>query len=129
MLSHFPGGHDLKFDTEEDGADLDTVCVVNTIRAQLNPVQPGILRKEMAEDPVLAQVISSTQEGWPNKPLRMFTYQKANAIQPFQRIASSLHVTHRCLPYGFCMVIPRSLPRQILEIVAKDEAVCTNTSY
>eukprot|EP00731_Ephydatia_muelleri_P005173 Em0002g1349a len=54
-LSRLPFGPDPSFDGEEGDADMDTVCAIRTISLQLNPMDPGVLAKESAKDPVLAK--------------------------------------------------------------------------
>ena len=62
-LSRLPFGPDPSFDGEEGDADMDIVCAIRTISLQLNPMDPGVLAKESAKDPVLAKVMLFTREG------------------------------------------------------------------
>ena len=59
-LSRLPMGPDTDFDSEEEDADVDTVCTIRTISLQLNPTDQGVLAKESAKDPVIANVIRYT---------------------------------------------------------------------
>jgi len=64
-LSRLPVGPNFKFDEEEDGDDMDTICTIRLISQQLKPTDPGVLLKETLKDPVLSTVIRYTREGWP----------------------------------------------------------------
>ena len=55
------------FNGEESEADVDTVCTIRVISLQLNPSDPGVLAKEFAKDPVIANVMLYCREGWPAK--------------------------------------------------------------
>ena len=61
-LSRLPIGLNNKFDEKEEGEDIDMVCSINLIGSQLNPTDPGILKKETAKDPVLSTVMRYMKE-------------------------------------------------------------------
>ena len=64
-LSRNPVGEDSNFNREDSGANIDTVCTVRMINRQINSVDPRVITKESARDPVLSTVIRYTRDGWP----------------------------------------------------------------
>ena len=64
VLSRLPAGVDTVFDAEEDADDVDTVCMVKSLRVQVRPSDPTPLESETAKDPVLTKVMRFTREGW-----------------------------------------------------------------
>ena len=116
-LSRLPVGPDEQFDREEDGADVDMVCIIKTIGKQLNPMKIGTLAKETAKDPVLSQV---SREGWPEKinscPDKG-TYTEDFSVKAFKKLGNSLSLLNGCLLYGSRVVIPLSLQPQVLELL------------
>ena len=118
-LSCLPPGPDTKFDSEEEDADVDTVCTIKSISLQLNPTDPGVLAKESAKDPVIDNVIRFTREGWPSKasPGEM---QKDYSIEDFRKLSDSLSTAHGCLLYGSRVVMPPTLQPQVLQLLHLD---------
>lgn len=116
-LSRLPAGPDAKFDGEEHGADIDTVCTIKTISLQLNPIDPGALARESKKDPVISTIIRYTKEGWPPQDSREQSDTKKHSVQDFKKIAASLSHANGCLFYGARVVIPESLQPQILQIL------------
>eukprot|EP00731_Ephydatia_muelleri_P033172 Em0025g128a len=115
-LSRLPVGPDTDFDSEEEDADVDTVCTIRTISLQLNPTDQGVLEKESAKDPVIANVIRYTREGWPPKA-SSGEIQRDYSIEDFRKLSDSLLAAHGCLLYGSRVVIPPSLQRQVLQLL------------
>ena len=113
-LSRLPVGPDARFD-EEDNADVDTVCIIKTVSLQLDPTDPGTMAKESAMDPVIANVMRFTREGWPPKDRREGS--KDDDIEDFRKLAVSLSTAHRCLLYSSRLVIPHSLRPQVLQLL------------
>ena len=74
-LSRLPVGPDASFDEGEDDADVDTVCTIKTVSLQLDPTDPGTMAKESAKDPVIANVMRFTREGWPPKDKGMLAWR------------------------------------------------------
>ena len=114
-LSRLPVGPDARFDEEEDNADVDTVCIIKTVSLQLDPTDPGTMAKESAKDPVIANVMRFTREGWPPKDRREGS--KDDDIEDFRKLAVSLSTAHGCLLYGSRLVIPHSLRPQVLQLL------------
>ena len=113
-LSRLSSGPDNDFDGEENEADVDMVRAIKAIDSQLNPTDPGVLAKASSRDPVIANVMRFTREGWP--PLT--ETQDQAGMEDFRRISSSLSTTvHGCLLYGSRVVIPRSLQVPVLHIL------------
>ena len=56
-LSHLPEGQDLKFDEEEQGAGVSTVCTIKVISLQLDTLEPGLLAKECRKDPIMSVIM------------------------------------------------------------------------
>ena len=112
-LSRLPSGPDNDFDGEEKEADVDMVCAIKTIDSQLNPTDPGVLAKESSRDPVIANAMRFTREGWPPQT----ETQDQAGMEAFRRISSSLSTVHGCLLYGSRVVIPRSLQVPVLHIL------------
>ena len=57
VLSRLPDGVDTVFDAEEDAEDVDTVCMVTSLRFQVRPSDPASLVTKTAKDPVLTKVM------------------------------------------------------------------------
>ena len=114
-LSRLPVGPDASFDEEEDEADVDTVCTIKTVSLQLDPTDPGTMAKESAKDPVIANVMRFTREGWPPKDKREASND--GSIEDFRKVAVSLSTAHGCLLYGSRVVIPLSLRPQVLQLL------------
>lgn len=110
-------GPNLNFDREEDGEDVDTVCMIKTISTQLNPTDPGILKKETAKDAVLSGVMRFTRERWPTNTDDNQGATEGYQIKDFKKLCTSLSVYNRCLLYGARIVISLSLQRQVLQIL------------
>ena len=137
-LSRLPVGPDFQFDGKECSADVDCVCTVKTISLQLNPGDPGVLKKETAKDSVLATVMRNIREGWPQSKIRVekqVNEESGYGADAFKKICNSLSVSNGCLFYGTRVVIPLSLQPQVLEILhlghfghAADEAAGKNSS-
>ena len=115
-LSHLPVGPDVNFDGEEGDADMDTVCTIKTVSLQLNPTDPGTLAKESTKDPLIANVMRYTREGWPPKDVSNGSL-KNNTLEIFRKLSVSLSTTHGCLLYGSRVVIPPSLRSQVLQLL------------
>ncbi|KAL5505229.1 hypothetical protein EMCRGX_G006631 [Ephydatia muelleri] len=86
----FHSGPDQNFDGEEEVADVDTVCYIKTIGSQLNPTDPGVLVKESSRDPVIANVIKFTREGWPLKPDIQDQAHGKHSTEDYRKISTSL---------------------------------------
>ena len=126
VLSRLPSGKDPLFDTKEDEDDTDTVCIIRLISDQLNPLRPGVLAKETTKDPVLAQVVRFTREGWPPKSMSSNTNSQDTegedgthdyTLNDFRRLEVSLSTLDNCLFYGSRVVIPTTLQRQVLDLL------------
>lgn len=115
-LSRLPMGPDTLFDEEEERADVDTVCTIKTISLQLNPLDPGTLAKESAKDPVTANIMRYTREGWPPKRGSEDIHGDTT-VEIFRKLAVSLSTAHGCLLYGSRVVIPPSLQPQVLQLL------------
>ena len=109
-LSRLPVGSDNKFDREERGADVSTVCAVEIINQQLNPTTPGLLAKESRKDPVIATVMRHVKEGWPHTIA-------SKEILHYKRLEDSLIVEKGCLFLGARIVVPEKLRDQVLQLV------------
>lgn len=109
-LSRLPAGLDNKFDREEQGADVSTVCAVRVIDKQLNPTRPGLLAKESRKDPVIATVMRYVKEGWPHT-------ETSKDILHYKRLEDSLTVEKGCLFLGARIVVPDKLRDQVLQLI------------
>ena len=89
------------------------ICAIKTIGSQLNPTDPGVLAKETSWDPVIANVMRYTREGWPPQS----ETQDQVGIEDFRKISSSLSTAHGCLLYGSRVVILLSLQVPVLQIL------------
>lgn len=69
---------------------MDTVCYIKTIGSQLNPTDPGVLVKESSRDPVIANVIKFTREGWPLKPDIQDQAHGKHSTEDYRKISTSL---------------------------------------
>lgn len=116
-LSRLPSGPDQQFDREEEEADVDTVCCIKTIGSQLNATDPGVLTKESSRDPVIANVIRFTREGWPAKSEIQDQAHGAHSMEDYRKISTLLSSVHDCLLYGARVVIPPCLQTQLLQIL------------
>ena len=112
-LSRLPAGPDTTFDDGEEEADVDTVCIINTISLQLNPLEPGVLAKESNKDSTISNVMRYTREGWPQKG----GLEEDTTLEIFQKLAVSLSTAYGCLLYGSRVVIPSSLRPQVLQLL------------
>eukprot|EP00731_Ephydatia_muelleri_P012616 Em0006g1510a len=115
-LSRLPAGPDATFDSEESEADIDTVCTIKVISLQLNPADPGVLAKESAKDPVIANVMRYCREGWPVKAMPDDQAQEYS-VEQFRKLSVSLSTVHGCLLHGTRVVIPPTLQPQVLELL------------
>ena len=119
-LSRLPSGADTQFDEKESNADTDSICTIKTIALQLNPRDPGILKKETAKDSVLSTAMRYTREGWPLGKIQKETQVADNiayTVDNFKKIRDSLTVSNGCLFYGARVCIPVSLQLQVLDIL------------
>ena len=116
VLSRLPAGPDITFDGEESEADVDTVCTIRVISLQLNPTDPGVLAKESAKDPVIADVMRYCREGWPTKATSDDQVQDYS-VEQFRKLSVSLSTLHGCLLHGTRVVVPPSLQPQVLELL------------
>jgi len=116
-LSRLPQGPDEIFDGEEKDADIDTICMIKTISVQIKPVDSTLLVKETSKDPILAQVMRYTREGWPPKSSTNNDTTNGYSIEDFRKIRYSLSLVHGCLLHGSRVVIPTSLQPQVLQIL------------
>ena len=116
VLSRLPAGPDITFDGEESEADVDTVCTMRVISLQLNPTDPGVLAKESAKDPVIANVMRYCREGWPTKATSDDQAQDYS-VEQFRKLSVSLSTLHGCLLHGTRVVVPPSLQPQVLELL------------
>ena len=101
-LSRLPVGPDVNFDGEEGDADMDTVCPIKTVSLQLNPTDPGTLAKESTKDPLIANVMHYTREGWPPKDVSNGSCKTIH----WRFFASCPFLSHGCLLYRSRVVIP-----------------------
>ena len=115
-LSHLPVGPDVNFDGEDSDEDVDTVCTIKTVSLQLNPTDPGTLAKESTKDPLIANVMRYTREGWPPKDVSNGSLQN-DTLEIFRKLSVSLSTTHGCLLYGSRVVTPPSLRPQVLQLL------------
>jgi len=116
-LSRLPQGPDDIFDGEETDADIDTICTIKLISMQIKPLDSTLLIKETSKDPVLANVMRYTREGWPSKSSTDYDASKGYCIDDFRKIRNSLSTVHGCLLHGSRVVIPTSLQPQVLQIL------------
>ena len=116
VLSRLPAGPDIMFDGEESEADVDTVCTIRVVSLQLNPTDPGVLAKESAKDPVIADVMRYCREGWPTKATSDDQVQDYS-VEQFRKLSVSLSTLHGCLLHGTRVVVPPSLQPQVLELL------------
>jgi transposase InsO family protein len=108
-LSRLPVGDDAIFDGEEDREDSNTVCIVEGISRQLDPVNPRLLQKESGKDPIISTVMRYCKEGWPNV--------LQDSAKPFQKLVDSLSTENGCLFAGSRIVVPERLRRQVLDLL------------
>ena len=116
-LSRLPAGPDDHFDRKESRDDVDVVCMIKTIGQQLKPLDPEVLIKESAKDPVLAQVMRYVREGWPPLTTSQTCSSVTYTTKDFQKVSEWLSTTNGCLLYGSRVVVPESLQRQVLSIL------------
>ena len=117
-LSRLPVGPDKHFDEEEEDSDVDIVCMVKTISMQIsNSVESALLTKETKNDPILANVMRYTREGWPHKSPGDDDVQNGYSVEDFRRIHTSLSTVHGCLLHGNRVVIPSKLQPQVLQLL------------
>ena len=120
-LSRLPKGPDTIFDSYEDGADVDTICTIQSISKQLKPTDPGILRKETEKDKVLATIMRFCREGWPKSEKEWNQFTRENnfnfSVKTFKRLRDSLSSESGCLLYGTRIVIPQTLQSQVLNLL------------
>ena len=117
-LSRLPCGPDKRFDGEEKDADIDTICMIKTISMQVSKSINGkLLAKETAKDPVLANVMRYTREGWPPKSKTDASPTDGYTEEDFRKLAHSLSTLHGCLLHGTRIVIPATLQAQVLELL------------
>ena len=109
-LSRLPSGPDSDFDGEEKDADIDTVCAIKVISAQLIPTKPGILVSETSRDPILSAVLRYVREGRPHQ-------LESEDLAQFRKLESSLSAQNGCLFHGTRVVIPSSLQDQVLHLL------------
>ena len=110
-LSRLPFSPDPSFDGEEGDADMDTVCAIRTISLQLNPMDPGVLAKESAKDPVVAKVMLFTQEGWSPKAepedhysVEIFSFTfKSSWLSAYTAPESSFHLAFNLKCWNSCI--------------------------
>ena len=48
--------------------DINTVCLISSIGAQLSPTQPGVMKNKTAKDPILSKLKRYILEGFSPKP-------------------------------------------------------------
>jgi len=116
-LSRLPVGPDASFDGEECDADIDTICMINTIGMQIKPIDSAVLAKETSKDPVLSKIIRYTREGWPPKSHASREENQGYSVEDFRRMSTSLSTIHGCLLNGSRIVIPASLKSQVLQLL------------
>ena len=116
-LSHLPVGPDTKFDSEEETADVDTVCTIRTISLQLNPTDQGVLAKESANCPVMANIIRYTTEGWPPKTSSGEILQRDCSIEDFRILSDSLFCSTWVPLVWVQGVIPPTLQHRVLQLL------------
>ena len=95
---------------------MDTVCNIKTVSLQLNPTDPGTLAKESTKDPLIANVMRYTREGWPPKDVSNGSLQN-DTLEIFCKLSVSLSTTHGCLLYRSKVVIPPSLRPQVMQLL------------
>ncbi|XP_067928946.1 uncharacterized protein [Watersipora subatra] len=113
-FSRLPVGPDVEFDREEDDADVDIICTIKTIGAQLNPTDPGVIVKESSKDIVISTVMRYTTEGWPHREKET---PATSEIKEFKKLENSLSVCNDCLLYVHKVVIPTSLLKEVPKIL------------
>eukprot|EP00731_Ephydatia_muelleri_P012738 Em0007g48a len=77
---------------------------------------PGVLAKESAKDPVIANVMPYCREGWPTKATSDDQAQDYS-VEQFRKLSVSLSTLHECLLHGTGVVVPPSLQPQVLELL------------
>ena len=115
-LSRLPVGPDKDFDGEEDRDDIDVVCMIRTIGQQLKPVDPELICKESAKDPVISKVMRYVREGWPPSKTTA-EGDNSYSVNDFRKVSDWLSTTNGCLMYGSRLVIPERLHKQVLDIL------------
>ena len=116
-LSRLPVGHDVNFDGEESDADIDTICLIKTLSIQIKPVDSTVLAKETEKDPILANIMRYTHEGWPPKSQKEEDHIMRYSLSDFRKISSSLSGVYGCLLHGSRVVIPATIKPQILQLL------------
>ena len=82
-------------------------------------MDPGILSKESAKDPVISTVIHYTQGGWPlgRQHRKEDSRDEVYTVDAFKKIQDSLSTVDGCLFYGARVVVPVTLQKQVLQIL------------
>ena len=110
---------DTSFDGEEMEDDVDSVCLVRTISRQINPL---LVVRETAKDPILSQLMRFVKEGWP--------HAFSEELKDFKKLENSLSTENGCVFYGIRVIIPSTLRNYILKLLpwtfrhATDETTC-----
>ena len=113
-LRWLPVGPDVEFDKEENDADIDIICTIKTIGAQLNLTDPGVIVKESSKNIVTSPAMGYTT-GWPH---REKTTPTTSDIKEFKKLENSLSACNGCLLYGNRVVVPTSsLQKEVLKIL------------
>lgn len=92
--------------------------MINTISLQIKPVDSAVLTKETSKDPILANVMRYTREGWPIKSHNEDDdTTRGYSLGDFRKISSSLSTEYGCLLHGSRVVIPATLKPQVLDLL------------
>ena len=102
--SRLPIGPDAKFDNGEEVKDINTVRLIRSIGAQLSPTQPGVMKNEIAEDPILSKVKRYILEGFSPK-----ADNDDPELRHFRKLKHSLAIDNGCVFNGSRIVIPEAL--------------------
>ena len=96
-------GEDLEFDEKEQGADVSTLCAIEVISLQLDPL-------ENRKNPIISAIMRYVKEGWPPRT-------DSKDILRYKRLEDSVATENGCLLLGARIVIPGRLRDQVLQLV------------
>ena len=89
---------------------MSTVCTIEIISQQLDPLQPGILAKKSRKDSIISAIMRYVKEGWPHG-------KNSKDILHYKSLEDYLATGNACLFLGARLVIPARLTDQVLQLV------------
>ena len=89
---------------------MSTVCTIQVISRQLDPMESGLLTKESSKDPVISAIMQYVKERWPHRT-------DSKDVLHYTRLEDSLVTGKGCLLFGARIVIPARLRYQVLHLV------------